>query len=147
MAALTDRGQASANTSKAERDVDFSRPVVFYDGGCPLCRREINHYRRLDRKKRLAWIDISREPMRVRSYGLKVEQAMLSFHVLDGTGCWKTGAEAFVVLWSQLPYYRHVASAIRKLRLSGLLDIAYKRWAVWRFRRRCEGNRCGVSHE
>jgi predicted DCC family thiol-disulfide oxidoreductase YuxK len=28
----------------------LDRPVVFYVGGCPLCRREISHYRRLDRR-------------------------------------------------------------------------------------------------
>ena len=29
------------------------RPMVFYDGGCPLCRREIAHYRRIDSAERL----------------------------------------------------------------------------------------------
>lgn len=24
------------------------KTTVFYDGGCPLCRREIDHYRRID---------------------------------------------------------------------------------------------------
>mgnify|MGYP000446977673 CR=1 FL=1 len=33
------------------------RPLVFYDGSCPLCRREIAHYRRQDRAGALGWVD------------------------------------------------------------------------------------------
>lgn len=35
------------------------RPVAFYDGGCGLCRREIAHYRAIDRDNRIEWVDIN----------------------------------------------------------------------------------------
>ena len=41
---------------------DPVRPMVFYDGGCPLCRREIAHYRRIDSAERLRWVDALNEP-------------------------------------------------------------------------------------
>ena len=65
-----------------------ARPLVFYDGGCPLCRREIAHYQRIDADDRLDWIDISREPERVRNYGLSVARALQRLHVLDAGGAW-----------------------------------------------------------
>ena len=124
-----------------------ARPVVFYDGGCPVCRREIEHYRRIDRTRRLGWVDITREPVRLGGYGLTVEQAMRRFHVLDGYGRWQTGAAAFVEVWSHLPYYRRLASLVRVLRLDRPLEFVYRRWADWRLQRRCSNDRCGVSHE
>ena len=40
---------------------DPVRPMVFYDGGCPLCRREIAHYRRIDSTGSLRWVDAMTE--------------------------------------------------------------------------------------
>jgi predicted DCC family thiol-disulfide oxidoreductase YuxK len=123
------------------------KPVVFYDGLCPMCRREIAHYRRMDRAQSLLWVDITREPERVQSYGLTVERAMQRFHVLDALGRWQTGVAAFLELWSHLPYYRWLASVVRALRLTGPLEILYQRWAGWRLRRRCGEDRCGLSRD
>jgi len=35
-----------------------TRPILFYDGQCPLCRKEIAHYQRLDRQQRVDWQDL-----------------------------------------------------------------------------------------
>ena len=123
------------------------KPLVFYDGACPLCRREIEHYRRIDRTGSLGWVDISREPVRLRRYGLTVEQAMRRFHVLDRYGRWQTGVAAFVELWSHLPYYRRLASLVRMLRLERPLESVYRCWADWRLQRQCRDERCGISHK
>jgi predicted DCC family thiol-disulfide oxidoreductase YuxK len=120
------------------------RPLVFYDGGCPLCRREIAHYQRIDADDRLDWIDISREPERVRSYGLSVGRAMQRLHVLDAGGSWQTGVAGFVELWRHLPRYRYLASLVRVLRLTAPLDWLYGHWAAWRLKRRCSDQQCGL---
>lgn len=140
-------GLVKAQGSAPVAEERISRPVVFYDGACPLCRREIQHYRRISSSRDFDWVDIYREPMRVRSYGLTVQQVMARFHVLDMRGCRQTGVRAFVELWSHLPYYRWLASLVRTLRLEGLLEVAYRRWAGWRLQRRCHDRQCGVAHE
>jgi len=33
--------------------------TVYFDGACPLCRREIAHYRSRDRAARIAFLDIA----------------------------------------------------------------------------------------
>jgi predicted DCC family thiol-disulfide oxidoreductase YuxK len=33
--------------------------TVWFDGGCPLCRREIAFMRRLDRRGRIDFVDVS----------------------------------------------------------------------------------------
>lgn len=116
--------------------------IVFFDGGCSLCRREIDHYRRRRGADRLLWIDITQDDVMLSTHGLSQEQAMARFHVRDASGFWHTGAWGFVELWSHLPAYRWLASLLRKLRLVGLLDRFYSRFADWRLRRRCDPHSC-----
>jgi len=120
-----------------------ARVVVFYDGGCPVCRREISHYRHLDRQRRIDWHDISAQPEALEHVGLEFEQAMRRFHVVDPEGMLRSGAEAFIVVWQQLPGWRWLARAVRALRLTPVLEWGYAKWAERRWRRlqRCEVQR------
>jgi len=62
------------------------KPMVFFDGGCPLCRREVAHYRFLDRRNRVGWIDISRAADLLLQYGIDRGAAMRRLHALDERG-------------------------------------------------------------
>jgi len=121
------------------------RPVVFYDGGCPLCRREIEHYRRRDRAGALSWVDITRDGAALRAQGLSLDQAMARLHVLDAEGQWQTGAWGFAAIWERLPGYRWLARLLRGLRLLPLVDAGYRYFARWRARRRCDEDHCSPS--
>ena len=76
---------------------DYPRPTIFFDGGCPLCRREIAHYRNLDKNKNLTWVDITRETKRVNRLGLDQDRLMERFHVMDAHGRLLTGAWGFAM--------------------------------------------------
>jgi predicted DCC family thiol-disulfide oxidoreductase YuxK len=115
-----------------------ARVLVLFDGGCPLCRREIAHYRRLDRAARVYWVDITAPATPPEAFGIDLGEALSLFHVRDVAGRWQIGAYGFVTLWEALPYYRHAGRLIRRLRLTGILDRAYRRFARWRFARRCD---------
>jgi predicted DCC family thiol-disulfide oxidoreductase YuxK len=123
------------------------KPVVLYDGVCPLCRREIDHYRGLDQAGRLLWVDIASQGAELDRYGITPEQAMARFHVRDVQGQWQTGAWGFAELWSHLPYFSVLGRLLRRLRLVGPLDLAYQRFARWRLRRRqgCTSGVCGTG--
>jgi len=141
-----------ADTRSADPDSDVSdqpdvaRPVVLFDGACPLCAREIAHYRRLPGAAGLAWIDISREPDLERRFGVRPETAMARFHVRGAQGHWLTGAAAFAELWSHIAGYRLLATGVRRLHLLPILDLAYSGFARWRLRRRhCQGGVCHAA--
>ena len=138
------RSQPLAPTGLAE-SADAADPAatVFYDGACPMCRREIAHYRRLRGAERVLWIDIARADAPLASYGLSREAAMARLHVRDTAGHWQTGAFGFAELWSHLPGYRWLARTLRLLRLLPLLDRVYRRFARWRMRRACDDRTCG----
>ena len=124
--------------------MNFPKTIVFYDGGCPLCNREIKHYQRLDSAGRIDWIDISRDASLLQAMGVTVETAMARLHVLHRDGWLATGASAFAVVWSELPYYRWLARLVYGLGLLPLLERLYGRFARWRFQRRCQEGFCTV---
>ena len=117
-------------------------PIVFYDGQCPLCSREIAHYRRLRGADTLNWVDITQDEDTLTAHGLQRETAMARFHVRDAAGQWQTGAWGFAELWSHLPAYRWLARILRALRLLPLLDRVYARFARWRIRGACRTETC-----
>ena len=110
--------------------------TTFYDGGCPLCRREVQHYRRIDRARAVQWIDIVAQEDQLEDFGITRDTAMKRFHVLDQQGQMLTGADAFVTLWSVLPYYRWLARLTRSLGLIPFLERMYLPFARWRLARR-----------
>ena len=142
------RVKAFAHQSRVEHevsDISSNRPQVtmFYDGGCPLCSREVAHYGRLDHEGRIQWLDIHANPGVVESIGVEYTEAMTRLHVRDRAGEIQTGVWAFAAIWDELPYYRWLARTLRFLRLLPALDLAYTRFARWRLRRRgCTAATC-----
>jgi predicted DCC family thiol-disulfide oxidoreductase YuxK len=116
--------------------------VVFYDGACPLCKREIAHYQRMHGANRVEWVDITRDSARLSAHGLSFEQAMARFHVLQSDGTWHTGAYGFVALWKHLRALRWLAVGLQRLRLLPLTDWLYTRFARRRLKGRCNGSGC-----
>ena len=121
--------------------------TVFFDGGCPLCRREIEHYRTLKALAPIQWIDATQSDDLLSAHGLDRLQALQRFHVLDASGSFHVGARGFLALWSQLPYYRALSGIVRILHLQSVLDWGYVRFADWHFQRRCRDGVCGVTGE
>ena len=118
-------------------------PTVFYDGQCPLCSREIAHYRGLRGADNLRWVDITRDHEALTEHGLDYETAMARFHVRDAAGIWQTGAWGFAELWSNLPAYRWLAYLLRTIRLLPLLDRVYVVFARRRRRSTCNSGTLG----
>jgi predicted DCC family thiol-disulfide oxidoreductase YuxK len=119
--------------------------TTFYDGGCPLCSKEIAHYQRMDRTHRVRWIDLTQAADELAAVGLDTATAMRRLHVRDADGRLLSGVPAFVAIWYRLPRYRVLAQIVEKLRLVRPLDWVYAEFADWRFRRRCRDGTCAVA--
>lgn len=113
-------------------------PIAFYDGGCPLCRREIAHYQRIDQQDRIRWIDIDANPGLLAEYGLSREQAMKRMHVRESDGSMVTGARAFIALWQRMPRYRPLAWLVSRPGILWIAERVYDVFARWRWRDRCD---------
>ncbi len=66
--------------------------TVYFDGSCPLCRREIAVYRRLPQAASIRWVDVSAGAE--LGSQLSCAQAMARFHVRDSQGRLYSGAAA-----------------------------------------------------
>jgi predicted DCC family thiol-disulfide oxidoreductase YuxK len=121
-----------------------NRPVVLFDGACPMCSREIAFYRRQKAAATLHWVDISRETDTDTRFGIRHDDAMQRFHVRDQHGHWQTGAYAFAELWSHFPGWRLLAGLIRRCGLLPLIDRAYDSFARWRLKRQCADGTCST---
>ena len=76
---------------------------VYYDGACPLCRREIAFYERRA-GGRIDFIDVAAAAdAGVLGAGLDRAAALSRFHVRDSEGLLLDGAAAFAALWRATP--------------------------------------------
>jgi predicted DCC family thiol-disulfide oxidoreductase YuxK len=99
------------------RSHDILFPLtIFYDGSCPVCSREIAHYRALNRAGYLDFIDISTASFDAGVWGLDQSALMKAMHARDAAGRLYLGLEAFRALWLGLP-------GLRYRRLSQLLGL------------------------
>jgi predicted DCC family thiol-disulfide oxidoreductase YuxK len=98
--------------------------TVFFDGSCPLCRREIALYRGLPSKQHIHWVDVSTPT--ALPCGLSCELAMRRFHVRDANGQLHSGAQAFSVLWRCFAGWRVLGWLTAVPPLSWLAEAAYR---------------------
>lgn len=76
--------------------------TVFFDGGCPLCRREIALIRRLDRRGAIRFIDVSDADA---ACPIDRAELLARFHAFEG-GRLLSGARAFAAMWRAIPLLR-----------------------------------------
>lgn len=118
---------------------------TFFDGGCPLCNREIAHYRSIDREGRIRWVDITQEKEALADAGLDLPSAMRRLHVQELDGRLLSGVDAFVAIWRRLPRWRWLARVVTGLRLERPLEWGYRHFAERRFQRRCAEGACALD--
>jgi predicted DCC family thiol-disulfide oxidoreductase YuxK len=100
--------------------------VVYFDGGCPLCEREIAFYRKLDHAKKIQWEDVSNENTTC-PIGLDRETLLARFHVKElATGKICSGASGFARLWCSLPgIWRNLGQIAKLPGVCWLLESGY----------------------
>ena len=108
--------------------------TVLYDGACPLCRREIAVYRGLkplQADSQLRFADVSDAALPLPP-GTTREQLLARFHVRGRDGELRSGAQAFLALWAELPGWRWLARIGRVPGAAWVMERAYRRFLRWR---------------
>ena len=98
---------------------------VYYDGACPLCRREIALYSGLQSTCAIQWTDVSAESSALPQ-GCSREAMLARFHVTDAEGRLVSGAAAFLTLWESLPGWRWLARLGRLPGMPWVLERGYQ---------------------
>jgi predicted DCC family thiol-disulfide oxidoreductase YuxK len=112
---------------------------MFFDGECPLCLREVNWLRRLDKHGRIRFVDITATDFDAASLGLTQDELMAKMHGRLADGTIVTGVEVFRYLYTAVGYGWLVAPTRLPIVKQGL-DVAYKVFARnrLRFTGRCD---------
>jgi len=110
---------------------------VFYDGGCPICRRQAGHWERRDRRRKLRFIDISDPSFSARRHGLDPDRVRQSIHVKTADGRLFRGIDAVRMIWTAFPPMWGAAALSGLPGIHRLLGAGYR--AIARNRHRLGG--------
>ena len=100
--------------------------TVYYDGGCPVCSREIALYRRQAGAEACVWVDASSCPEAALGAGLSRDTALARFHVRRADGVLVDGVRGFAALWRALPRFAWAGRIASFGLVSRPLDTAYR---------------------
>lgn len=120
--------------------MDDSRAAsrVYFDGGCPVCRREIGWYQGMRGGREIEWIDIAPDtvdqtllpPQSTR------EDLLRRFTITRADGETVSGGPGFISLWRALPALRWLGLAADHWAGRWVAERAYRVFlrirALWR---------------
>ncbi|MFN7022041.1 MAG: thiol-disulfide oxidoreductase DCC family protein [Phycisphaerales bacterium] len=124
--------------------------TIFIDGACPLCRREADLMRRLDRARGgLSIVDIAEPGFDPAAYGVTLDELMGTIHGRCADGRMATGMEVFRRAYSAVGWGWVLAPTGWPV-LRPVFDALYRVFARYRLRLTgrpgaCEAGRCGAS--
>jgi predicted DCC family thiol-disulfide oxidoreductase YuxK len=106
----------------------MEKVTVWHDGACPLCTREIALMRRLDRRRRIRFVDVA-DP----DSSCPIDRASLlaRFHAAED-GRLYSGAAAFAAMWRAIPLLRPLGLAARNPAVLNVLERLYDRFLLVR---------------
>ena len=96
--------------------------TVWFDGGCPLCRREISLMRRLDRRGAIQFVDVATDQS---SCPIDPRALLQRFHAQEHDGPLLSGAAAFAAMWRAVPLLRPLGIMAHWAPFLALLEFAY----------------------
>ncbi|MEM7231966.1 MAG: DUF393 domain-containing protein [Planctomycetota bacterium] len=130
-----------SNTNTGAYEVE-----VFFDGACPLCRKEIAFLKRLDRRNRIRATDIAAPGFSAEGVGTTQAELMAEINARLPDGTWIRGVEVFRRLYSAVGF-GPVVFLTKVPGISHLLDLGYRIFARNRLRLtgRCDDGACAIA--
>jgi predicted DCC family thiol-disulfide oxidoreductase YuxK len=100
-----------------------SATTVYYDGDCPVCRREIGLYQRAAGAEAVRFVNVAAE---APPDDLSREAALARLHVRRPDGQLVSGAAGFAALWQSLPRWRWIGRIASTPPVTGMLEGTYR---------------------
>ena len=129
----------NSSSQKYLNQADYPALTILYDGGCPLCLREVKLLGRKDRERhgeglKLAFVDIDRADYNPdRFAGISYREAMGRIHAIDGDGAVLRDIEVFRQAYDLIGLGWLYAPTQWPL-LRPMTNLAYGVWATLRLR-------------
>jgi predicted DCC family thiol-disulfide oxidoreductase YuxK len=108
-------------------DMNLKEPMrVYYDGGCPVCAREIAFYKSRPGADGLKWVDVRDSAPEALGPDLTAERALARMHVRRADGTLLSGAAAFAELWRRMPGFRFLGRLLAVPPFGALAEFSYR---------------------
>jgi uncharacterized protein (TIGR01777 family) len=94
-----------------KRTPDAELTEIYYNGDCPVCSAEMNHYAGIcaGSQKSLRFIDALQTPDALARCGLRTDHLERRVYLKDSKGRIVSGLPALIELWQRMPQYRWLA--------------------------------------
>ena len=109
---------------------ESQQDTLYYDGQCPVCRREMDRLQPLQ-DGRLRLVDIHSQPLPA---GRSKAELLEVLHLQDDKGRWISGLDANVRAWRHTRW-GWLFGWLRWPLIAPIADRLYARWARRRYRR------------
>ena len=103
--------------------------TVWFDGTCPLCRREIALMRKLDRNSAITFEDVSDGSP--ANCPIDQSELLARFHARENEQIY-SGAAAFAAMWRAIPLLRPLGLAARNQTVLSILNALYGQFLKYR---------------
>jgi predicted DCC family thiol-disulfide oxidoreductase YuxK len=107
--------------------------TIFYDDKCNVCSREINFYRKHALRGSFKWLGIGSSAKELSFENIKIVDALMYLHAKDCEGSLHVGVDAFILIWSQLSYFKYLSYFISLPFIYQLTAFFYAKFAKYRF--------------
>ncbi|HQT38597.1 MAG TPA: DUF393 domain-containing protein [Acidocella sp.] len=101
-------------------------PTVYYDGGCPVCSREVQFYQGRGGSACFVWVDVTRVDEAALGFGLTRDAALARMHVRRADGTIVSGAAAFAEIWRGMPGLRWLGWLLAVPPFGALAELSYR---------------------
>ncbi|MGB5491805.1 MAG: DUF393 domain-containing protein [Woeseiaceae bacterium] len=95
--------------------------TVWYDSECPLCIREINLMRHLDKRNAINFVEIQTAV----GCPISTDELMKRFHAQERGEPIVSGAAAFAAMWRAIPILKHLGLLARFKPVLWVLERMY----------------------
>ena len=104
---------------------------MYFNNSCKICRTEINLYKKQNIKD-IEWVDITDNETAEIETQKDAKSLLRRLHIKDGANIIE-GAEAFLLIWKNIPKYRFLYNILKKPIIFNIFSFFYEIVAFFLF--------------
>ena len=107
---------------------------ILYDGNCGLCSKEINYYKKIDKKNVFEWVNVYTDDFYLKKLAILKTEALMELHAIDKEGNVYKGVDSFILIWKNLSFLWSILGILVSFYpIYIIAKFAYKKFAIKRF--------------
>ena len=114
--------------------MQYNTIKILYDGNCGLCSKEINYYKKIDKKNVFEWINVYTDDFYLKKLAILKTEALMELHAIDKEGNVYKGVDSFILIWKNLSFLWSILGILVSFYpIYVIAKFAYKKFAIKRF--------------